>query len=205
MKKFLTALVLTGLFFAGNAFAEEGFELAKSVVDALSAGTYYLKYRQNPADFAPVTVYNVKDGMVVSFSERVPQPRNLSRDGDWYVINDDNKIMEIYEGRATPPMFGRGPYVFAGRGEKTEGDKTLRYEEAVLGDGTTVRFFFEDTVRYLLKVSVLSQIELTRPGAERSAFFFVTEFGASVRDSLFDVPKYYTVLDNQQLELPLRR
>lgn len=207
MKKFLTALVLVGSFFAGEAFADEDFDLAKSVVDILSTGAYYVKYRENPANFVPVRVYSVKDGMVATYLEKNSQHRDLSRGGDLYRIDDQSKIMEIHEGRGNPSMFGSAPYTFAGRGEKEEGDQVLRYEEAVMDDGRMLRFFFSDSettpspafddfwtmMRSFSGGSALAQIEIVSSDG-RGFLLFITEFGAIVTDNrVFNVPQWYDV------------
>ena len=176
---------------SGRAPAAEDFALAKSVVDALSSGTYQLKYRQNPANVVPITVYSAKDGMVVSFSEKQPQVRNLYRDDSLYVISDTARLMDVHQGRASSPIFGRGPYSFAGRGEETEGDKTLHWEKAALNDGITLRFLFAG--------SSLNRIELLRPNV-KGTHFFITGFSARVNDRLFDVPPYEVRKSLQQLK-----
>ena len=53
--------------------AGDNFELARSAVDILPTGTFYVKYSYRPESFSPVTVYNVKDGMVATYSEKAPQ------------------------------------------------------------------------------------------------------------------------------------
>jgi hypothetical protein len=199
VKRIFALVLCAGVLLAAlpgcRASADEGFELAKSVVDALSSGTYSFSYKNNPASFAPITVYSTKDGMVVTYSERQPHPRHLSRDGDLYVINDSNRIMEIHEGRGQPPMpfFGAGPYKFAGRGEETEEEKTLRFEEAAMDDGTKLRFFFEDSEQLLFfKIPVLARIEVFTPGSEEArAVFFTAMFSDQVQDRLFEVPTNY--------------
>ena len=191
MKRLVLALALVGSLFVGRAFAAEDFTLAKPVIDALSSGTYQLKYRQNPANFVPVTVYSVKDGMVVSFSEKQPQVRNLYRDDTLYVISDTSRSMDVHQGRTASPIFGRGPYNFAGRGEDTEKDKTLRWEKATLNDGITLRFLFAG--------SALNRIELLRPDA-KGVHFFITGFRATVNDRLFEVPAYEVRKSLQQLK-----
>ena len=196
MKAFVLtlALSLACVLFSGKATAGEGFELAKPVVNALSAGTYHVKYRNNPANFVPVTVYNVKGGMVVTYLEMQAHVRRLSRDGDLYVIDDKIQIMEVYQGRAVVPlMFGRGPYTFAGKGEKVMEGKALRYEEAVADDGVTLRFFFEDSKSLFSRSPVLSVIEAIRPEGKGRALFFITGFTSLVQDKQFEVPKEYTV------------
>ena len=191
MKKLVLALVVAGSLFANGASAAEDFVLAKSVIDALSSGTYQLKYRQNPANFVPIKVYSVKDGMVVEFSEKQPQTRHLHRDDTWYVISDTARSMDVHQGRANSPIFGRGPYSFAGRGEETEGDKTLHWEKAALNDGITLRFLFVG--------SSLNRIERLRPNG-KGAHFFITGFSARVNDWLFDVPAYEVRKSLQQLK-----
>ncbi|MCL1940944.1 MAG: ankyrin repeat domain-containing protein [Synergistaceae bacterium] len=196
MKKFLTALFLVfiivtaGPVFASGAPEEEGFDLARSVVDILSTGTYYLKYSYRPESFNPVTVYNVKDGMVVAYSEKVPQTRSLYLGGDLYVISDASRTMEIYEEHSVPKMLGRAPYKFTGRGEEEVWDKILPYEEASADDGTTLRFFFDG--------SKLTAIKIATTDGKGALFFIPHEllrpgFGAQVADRLFEVPKSYTV------------
>jgi hypothetical protein len=164
-----------------------GFNLAEPVVKILSNGAVYVKFKGNPANFAPVTVYNAKDGMVATHSENTPANRYVHRDGQLYTIDDESRGIDIRPDDKFKPFFVPGGYTFAGNGEEEWGGKILSYEDAMNADGMTLRLMFDG--------GQLAAIRVKQAESEgfSPAFPFVLDFGGKVKDSVFEIPEGYTV------------
>jgi hypothetical protein len=191
------------LFALSLPLAAADFDLAKPVVEILSKGTFYVKYKKmKNITFDPATVYNKRPGMTVTYSEKQPNVRYVDRDDKIYTIDDKSKIMEIRSfGGKTPFTFEPRVYQFAGSGEETTDGKTYSYEDASYSDGDLIlRLVFDD--------GKLDAIRLVQPDGENLYMFpAVMEFGSGALDlyrsadlrlfesgdGLFEIPKDYEV------------
>jgi hypothetical protein len=189
------------------AQAAEDFDLAKPVVEILSKGTFYVKYRmRKDMTFLLPTVYNKRPGMEVSYSEGQPNVRFLTRDGLVYSIDDEAKITEIRPRVGETFTFEPRAYQFAGSGEETTDGKTYRYEDAAYSGGDAV-------LRLVFDGGKLDAVRTVQPDGKISyPFPVVLEFGsgaldlyrnAALRlpdngDRLFEIPKDYEVRKSLQ-------
>jgi hypothetical protein len=190
MKKLLAVFFTVAvLAFHPPAEADEGFKLAKDVIDILSKGTFRLEFRTHPTlPVAPVRVYNVKGGVSGEYTKQNADYRSVYSGGQLYSIDDKSKVMEIrpVTDSLSDALPAPGDFRFAGRGEEQSGGKKLPYEDATDSKGVTWRFVFDG--------AKLAAIERkASDGAFRLVYPAVQNFSAGAEAGKLEIPKGYTV------------